>query len=434
MTERFDRLRGWVFWAALFCAGVLAACPSGDGGGGDAGADAGDAGDVPAGGRAYFLGARIEGYDIAARYQRVLSVTAAGDPANYEVVVVPLDQLGLPWDAFVGPDNSPPELPAAWVEAVDAMKAAAEATGKPLVLALSPLSPDFDTLAPDARDESGVLLLNSQWTASCYDPSKDPEPHRYRDRYAGFVTWVTQRFKPRWVILAQRINRYEVCGGAAYAAVADYAGEARRRLAALPAGTLDTQTIVTVDVEDLYGFPRPGGPCDAVTAAQCFEARKSLLGAVDADILGLDSYPAVALPTLGEMPQDWLDRVAAARPELPAVVTGTALPPVDLFTRKGTCQPILVSSDVIQRAWLDQVLSTAVARDMPLVVWHPLQDLLDAGPASACPCSKSDPVCVHLEQLGAGADDLRRFVTGGLFEHDGTERIGATLWRGLFAP
>lgn len=433
MRTRFSRAVSGVAVLLLACAVV--ACPGGGEGGDASDGDAsGDAADAPGGGRDYFLGARLEGYDLSASPQRVMSVAAAGEPANYEVVVVPVDRLGLPWDAFVGPNNTPSELPGAWVAAVDAMKTAALATGKPMVLALSPLAPDLDTLAPAARDESGVLVLNSQWTARCYDPSKDPEPHRYRDRYAGYVTWIVQRFDPRWVILAQRINRYETCGRPAYDAVADYAGEARRRLAALPAGSITAETIVTVDVEDLYGFPKPGGPCGAKTPTDCFAERSALLSKVDADILGLDSYPAIAVPTVGALPQDWLDLVAGARADLPSVVTGTSMPAVDLFTRKGTCQPILVSSDVLQRGWLDQVLSTAVSHAMPFVVWHPLQDLLDADAASACPCSTSEPVCGHLEQLNAGADDVRRLVTGGLFENDGTERIGGTLWKGLFTP
>ncbi|MCB9786966.1 MAG: hypothetical protein H6744_09775 [Deltaproteobacteria bacterium] len=419
-------------WCALLLGAVGAACGGGGGGGTDA--DAGDAGDALPDGRAFFLGARLEGYDITASRQRVFSVEAAGDPALSEVVVVPVDQLGLPWEAFKGPDNTPVELPAAWVAAVDAMKAAALATGKPMVLSLSPLAPTLDTLAPDARDESGLLVLNTQWTARCYDPSKDPDPERYRDRYAGFVAWVVQRFDPRWVVLARRVNRYEVCGRSAYDAVLGFASEAGRRLDALPAGAVSAETLVTVDVEDLYGYPRPGGPCDTLGAAACLATRQGLLDGIDADLLGLESYPATALPSLGQLPQDWLERVAAARADLPSAVAGTSLPAVDLYTREGTCQPLLVSSDVVQRAWLDQVLSTAADREMAFVVWHPLQDLLDADAASACPCSPADPVCVHLDQLGAGASDVRRFVTGGLFEHDGTERIGGTLWKGLLAP
>lgn len=435
MTTRMRLGRALSAGTALLLACAMAACPGGDESSDASAADAsGDAPDAPGGGRDYFVGARLEGYDISAARRRVMSVEAAGDPANYEVVVVPVDRLGLPWDAFVGPNNTPSELPGAWVAAVDAMKAAALATGKPMVLSLSPLAPDFDTLAPAARDESGLLVLNSQWTARCYDPSKDPEPHRYRDRYAGYVAWIVQRFDPRWVILAQRINRYETCGRSAYDAVADYAGEARRRLAALPAGTITAETIVTVDVEDLYGFPKPGGPCGAKSPQDCFAERSALLAEVDADILGLDSYPAIAVPTVGTLPQDWLDRVASARADLPSVVTGTSLPAVDLFTRKGTCQPILVSGPELQRAWLDQVLSTTASHGMAFVVWHPLQDLLDAASASVCPCPSAEPVCGHLEQLNAGADDVRRLVTGGLFEHDGTARIGGTLWKGLFTP
>jgi hypothetical protein len=402
---------------------ALAACPDGDGGATDASAD------VRPGGRTYLLAARAEGYDATASRPAVPSLTPT--PADLtEALVIPADLLGIPWAAFDGPDNRPSELPAAWLEAVTALETLARDSGQPIALALSPLSPEFDTLAPLASDQSGALVLNPTWKPACYDPSKDSDPLVHAGQYAGYVTWITQRFAPRFVILGQRLNLYEAtCGPSAYAAVASFTALARTRLAA-SATVLDKPlTVVTVDVEDLYGFPKRPGRCATGTPSDCLAGRSSLLTGLDADALGLESYPFRAFSVAADIPSNWLATVADLS-TLPVLIAGTALPATRLEAERGVCVPLFESDPAAQRAWLDQVLALSSTEKSPLVVWRSLVDLLPAT-AATCPCAADFALCAHLDGLSAKSDERRPFLLSGLADApDGA----LALWRTVLAP
>ena len=377
------------------------------------------------------LGARAEAYDPAATAApRPWGASLAAVPVDLaEVLVIPLDLYGIPWSSFSGPDNQPTDLPGPWVSAVNALKALAAERGLPIVLALTPLAPTWDTLAPEAREQSGTLILNATWRPNCYNPATDGNPTKWRDAYAGYVVWAVKQFSPRWVVLGQRMNRYEEnCGLAPYTALLDYPAEADRRLKALEDFTPPT-TIVGVDVEDLYGYPQKPGRCVSVTPAACLAQRAALLEPITADLLGLDSYPAFALEDLAALPSDWLGAVAALRPDLPAAVIGTSLPAVSLSRRTNVCTPLLDSSEALQSQWLDQVLATAQSRAMPFVIWRSLVDLLPADVVSSCPCAGDATLCAHFDGLGGNADDARRLTAAGLVDQDGVQRAATSLWR-----
>jgi len=424
-----------VFWrgvAALALA--LAACPD-EGGSGDA-----DAGDTLPGGRPFLLAARAEAYDPTARVPRLASLAALEVPGDggattlpIEALVVPLDLVGIPWDAFVGPDNQPTTLPAPWLAAVDAQRALAQGTGLPLVLALSPVAPDFDTLAPLAKDGAGALVLDDAWESYCYDPSKDPTPARYRDRFAGFVAWAVQRFQPTMVVLGQRMNLYEAtCGRSAYDAILGYIDAAATRVRALAS---PPTLVVSVDVEDLYGYPKKPGRCQTGAPKDCLTGRAELATAAAAavgqgGVLGLESYPARALADLDALPADWLRRVAELAPQATAIL-GAGLPAIRLETQAGVCTPLLEANEADQRAFLDQVFAVADLEEMPLVVWRGLSDLAAAAVVGSCPCGGDATLCQHLAGLGAGKDERRLELVRGLWTRDGTPRQAATLWRAV---
>lgn len=434
--------------AIVCCALTLGACPGDGGGGGDAPDAIDDTADGPDP-RTFLLAGVAEGFDIAASSPRVFSLEALGDLERLEALVVPVDLLGVPWSAFTGPDNQPGELPGAWVSAVYEMRDAAQATGRPLILSLSPFNGDFDSLAPEAHEEAGLLILRDKWLPGsqhyCFDPSAQSDPTKWEGAYAGYVRWIVAQFDaPRWVTLASRVNLYEEnCGAqapAAYPAVVGFALEAHRRLRAEGA---EPVTIVGVDVEDLYGFPKQAGRCEGLTPAQCFAERAPLLDALGQpggegtpDRLGLVSYPAVALPSLSQgLPADWLSRIVDARSDLPPVVLGTALPPRTLQKQEGVCLDLLVSSAVEQRSWLDQVLALAGTEAMELVTWHPLRDLLPGEVVASCPCAGDAGICDYLGWIPPErADAARRLVTGGLWGLDDSERLAGTLWLGVLAP
>lgn len=433
----------WILLAALLALGAAATASCG-GGGNDGDADViatpdGDATttsspdsrlDVSPTGRPYLLGARAEGYDITrSAFPRPASASAT--PLVDELVeigVAPLDLYGIPWSSFSGPDNLPTDLPGPWLTGLDAAVAAAKGSGRPVVLALSPLATSFDTLAAEAGETGGNLTLNPSWKPYCYDPGTDGNPTKWRDAYAGYVVWAIRRYQPAFVILGERLNLYEAaCGAAPYASLKGFVSEANTRVGAIT-DVAQPATIVSVDVEDLYGFPKKAGRCVAVTPQACFDTRKGLLDGLDADVVGLESYPAPYVDTLGTIPSDWLSRVVAAAGK-PTAVVGTSLPATSMSHREGVCLPILTSSEAIQASWLDQVLATAENARMPLVIWRSLVDLYDAGVVSSCPCAGDTGLCQHLDQLGGAADVVRFRLAGGLVDVDGTERQAAAVWR-----
>lgn len=418
----------------------LAACGDDEKPAGDADA----AGDALPQGRTFLLAARAEAYDAAAQRPWTASLASltvpgeAGTPPDrpVEAIIVPLDTIGIPWSAFTGTDNRPTELPAAWLAEVTRMQQLASEAGKEVVVALSPLSPEFDTLAPDARDESGALVLNSAWRPYCYDPSADGNPTRYRDQFAGYARWVAERFAPRAVIVAQRLNLYEAtCGQSAYAALVDYAGEAARRIAASDVLAEKPTLVASLDVEDLYGFPKKDGRCQTGTPADCLATRKALVATLEGagvGVIGFESYPAAAFPDAADVPSDWLSR-ALATTSRPTAITGAELPAVSMATERGVCTPLLESSEAAQRAFLDQVLAQGAARDMSLVAWRHLLDLQPAAVVTSCPCAGDFALCSHLGGLGSKRDERRLALVGGL--GDGTtERSAFDLWRSLLTP
>ena len=420
--------------AATAALGALGAC----GGGGSSPTDTalvdGD-GDVAADSTPPgppLLGGRAEIYDITAtgapRPWVPSTAALAGDLS--EVIVIPLDLYGIPWSSFSGPDNQPTNLPGPWVAGVNALKTLATGSGKPVVLALSPLSPTWDTLAPEASEQGGILFLNSAWRASCYDPATDSNVNKWRDAYAGYAVWAVKQFRPDWVILGQRMNRYEAnCHVGPFTAVLDYAAEAHRRIKAITAFT-PPPTIVGVDVEDLYGYPQKPGRCVSITPAACLAQRMGLVDGISADLLGLESYPAFALEDgLASLPNDWLAKIADLRPDLTSAVIGTSLPAVSMATQRAVCSPLLESSEALQTQWLDQVIATATGRGMPLVIWRSIRDLFAADVVAGCPCSGDVALCQHLAGLGAAKDDVRPYLDAGLLTVDGIERAAVSLWR-----
>lgn len=464
----------------------LWACPDGGGGGEDV---VGGDGVGPTPARSYRLGARLEGYDIQLNPQEILTTAGLGEvcrtisveapdaaPTEVEVcgpaaeaVVVPLDLYGIPWESFTTPSGQPAALPGAWLARLDeAMAAAGDIRGgeccqdgplgacaapdcggllceddpycapRELVVAISPISGTWDGLAPDASEQAGVLILDPTWRPYCYDPSGDGNPTKYRDAFAAYASWLVARYGPEHIVLGQRMNLFEEnCSDTAptaYDALLGFTTEAHRRL--ITDHAAPPRTIVTVDVEDLYGLPPQPGRCvgSAGTSA-CLETRISLLAGIEADALGLESYPASALLTLGEIPAGWLGAVAAQRGAMDLVIAGTGLPGQVVAASEFPCAvELLISDGETQVAWLDQVLASAASAEAPLVVWRAPMDLLPTAIVSGCPCAGDAGLCNHLSFLGNRVDEVRLRVLEGLWTYDGVPRLAADLWTGLLAP
>ncbi len=349
-----------------------------------------------------------------------------------EAVVVPLYHLGIPWDEFDSVSVS--SLPGPWVKAINEAKVVAAETGKPIALALSPTSLEWDNLAPRASDNgTGGLQIQENWLLSyCHDPSQDSDPAQWRDAYVRYVQWVTGQFDPQYVFLAHRINRYdERCSEAnpgAYAAIAEFVTAAHDKL---KASSDAPTTVVTVDVEDLYGYTVDGkkpGRCVTESPQECFEQRKTLLDAFTADRLGLESYPGNVLRFIQSIPTDWLDRVASYRTDMDPLIAGTGLGSERIETSGNVCVPLLESDQALQLSWLDQVFGVATAHSMELVVWSSPLDQLDARIVAPCQCSGDFETCEHLSQLGSKSNQVRLSLIDGLYTFDGEQREAGRVW------
>jgi hypothetical protein len=444
----------WMWWVALGASTVLVACPAG----GDDDADTVDTSDVQGGDavsepppRAYRLGGWAESVTLSAgtlASPERMSAAPLGDPGDVESVVIPLDLLGVPWDAFNGVNNQPTELPAEWLEQVGEAEALvaelrgaldrveASGTGEPrtleVILALSPITRDGSALAPGTMELAGKA---PQWE-NCFDPSAQSDPNRYGARYAGYVTYLVNRFEPDAVILGRTMNRYEVaCGELKYMAMLEVIHAAHDRLAERDE---PPTTIVEVDVEDLYGYPKLPGRCVAMSPDECFEIRRGLLEGLRVDALGLHSMPAVALGDLETWSPDWLERVANASPTPEVVVTATSLPATTLSEQGpggGPCIGVVGSDESIQRAWLTTVMLTAEALAMPWVAWHPVRDLAPEAVIASCPCSGDEDICFYLDHvIDERATATRRSVSSGLWTHDGQARLSGQQWSSEVSP
>lgn len=403
--------------------------------------------DTTPNGRTFVLAARAEAYDARAQRPFVASLASMTFPETaadvapqptvdrpVEAIVVPLDLIGIPWSSFAGPANQPVDLPGPWLAEVEALEALIAEAGKPVVLAISPLAAEFDTLAAEARDANGQLVLNTAWQPYCYDPSTDGNPTKYRDQFAGFARWAVERFRPSMVILGQRMNLYETtCGASAYSAITGFVAEAVKRIDASETLTEKPLLLASVDVEDLYGFPAKAGRCQTGTPADCLATRKSLVATLEASgitHLALESYPHRAFPDATQIPADWLSRVATVAAK-PTAIAGLGLPAVDLDTAKGVCTRLVASTASTQRAFLDQAIAIADQKDMPLLVWRTLLDLAPSETVAACPCAGDATLCTHLDQLGAKRDERRVQLVAGLASKDGVARSALAIWRGL---
>ncbi len=281
--------------------------------------------------------------------------------------------------------------------------------------------------------------MNSAWRPYCYDPASDGVPTRYRDQFAGFARWAAERFNPRMVIVAQRLNLYEAtCGAAAYTSLVDFAGEAARRIAASEALGEKPITIASVDVEDLYGLPKKDGRCQTGTAADCLAGRKALLAqleATDVMVTGLESYPANAFADLAQLlPGDWLSRVLAVTTK-PSVIAGAEVPAMPLSTERRRVHSLFASTEAQQRAFLDQVRprGRGAARDGARRTWRHLTDLQPSAVVSSCPCAGDFALCSHLSGLGSKRDERRLRLVGGLVS-GATERQAFAVWKALLGP
>jgi len=428
---------------------VLSGCPSEP-----TSQDAGPALDAePPSSRTYALGIEPLGYAIQGVHRWVfddaarLSTDTATDAdtiddgdtsdsplALAEILVVPAYLEGIPWAEFGGADDSLQSLPGAWLARMQALRDAVFDSGLRLVLALSPMNMRYDNLAAKVvADGSGGDTLQDNWLNEyCPNTSAGGNPDKWPVAYARYVNWMVELFSPEFVSLGHRVNLFEEnCGQVSpgsYESMIGFSTAAHQRIKeAHP----DVLTIVGVDIEDLYGYPKKPGRCTSLSPKECFEERRQLIAPIVADRVGLASYPAVAVASLKELPGDWLSHIYDALDGEPAVITGLGMPGRSVEEKSGVCVPFIESDEGLQRDLLDQAVALAGQASMEFVVWSFARDLFDADAIGSCACSGPKDLCDHLDQLGASADEVRPTFIQGLYDKGGTRRQAGDLWHTL---
>ncbi len=373
------------------------------------------------------------------------------DGVRAETLVVRLDHLGLPWDAFSGPISEPNAPPAGWVGAVDAVIAGARASGRGFILVISPISERFDGIAADARDDGGALVIDDAFRTRCFDPAREARPEDLPARFGRYARWVTARARPDAVVIGHRVNLLEAsCGGGVFSGMLRFIAEGVAAVRTLEGaevpGTAEVfavpPIVVGVDVEDLYGLPSIPGRCAGLESEACLAERWSavdtLLGALPGtsapDVVALESYPALWLARNpgASLPQGYLTSIVDRLAGVPSAILGTGLPAVSLSRPEGPCVAWITSDETEQARWVDLALTAARAAAMPWVIWRTAEDPASTAVASSCPCTGDVALCAHLAGAGAEREARRARLVEGLRDSDGEARAALGVWNTRF--
>lgn len=352
------------------------------------------------------------------------------------------DFWGVPWVEFR--DSLP--LPAAWANKWAALASAAQATGKPLYLAVSPLG-NRRTLAPSV-DASGNPVAN--WETSvdangCYLFATDPDAAGYKTAYVRYVTYLINLLQPTSVSPAIEMNiPFSQCASQKTAWIAWYTGvhnDIRTAFPSLP-------VFPTFQVEHMYGISDAQAACASGTPlATCFDLRLSEALAIPGDRIAFSTYPISWKFQAASYPTDTYARVKIATTrKIWITETGWAAVKV-LQSYKhvagGNCGldlfPTAFANNSEQENYLRWLLAEAQTQGFETVIWWLNRDYLDGGVAATCPCNPAMSDTCQLADTfytAAGVTGetlLRIFGNMALRNYDRTPRPAHTAWREYFA-
>lgn len=455
--SRLSSLRHAPRWLAalalLLLAAALGSCGGGGGGGGSAApSPAPGPSNPPPATRSFLMG--------ATPFQAGLVNGVVAFPdwkfenlADRDLLSVHADDFwGVPWShcSAAGCSGLPPSWVAQWAQ----LAANAQATGKPLYLALSPLT---DRRALARRVEADGSLAD-YWTAQedavgCYLFASDPDAARHKASYIAYVRYLVDLVKPRFLSPAVELNMpFTTCPAQKAAWMAWYADVHNALKAAYP----DLIVFPTFQLEYLYGVASTATRCAGGTFNQCFEQRLAEALTVPGDRMALSTYP-IGWTFEAEFnhapPPDTFARIKQATTRRIWVAeTGWA---ANSFLAsyahgaEGTCGPVAlpatqtvagrglmdVANDAGQAAYMSWLLGEAQAQGMEAVVWWLNRDYLDGNAAGTCPCAPAEsPTCLMAEVFHTLAGDpgealLRAFGNMGMRRNDGSTRPSHAVWR-----
>lgn len=448
------RARRWLATlAALALAGILGSC-GGGGGGGDSngGNPPPDPITPPTATRGFMMGTTLFHAGLV-NGELVIPDWKFENPGDRDLVSLQVDDFwGVPWGHCS--NNGCAGLPPAWAAQWARLAADAQATGKPLYLALSPLT-DRRALARRVQADGS---LADYWTTQedavgCYLFASDPDAARHKASYIGYVRYLVDLVKPRYLSPAIEVNvPFSACPSQKAAWMAWYADVHNALKAAYP----DLVIFPTFQLEHLYGVAAEATRCAGGSFTPCFDQRLAEVLTLPADRIALSSYP-MAWSQQAEFdhapPTDTLARIRQATPRrIWMAETGWTAQSVRAsyaHGTAGTCGPVAlpatldvagrgtlnVANDAGQAAYMSSLLEAAQAQGVEAVVWWLNRDFLDGDVAATCPCTPaSSATCVMAEAFHAAAGDagesmLREFGSMGLRRNDGSARPGQAVWQ-----
>ena len=338
-----------------------------------------------------------------------------------EAYVIHEDFYGIPWTSLLA-GEAPPD---AWVAAMDLLADDARGSGLPVMLALSLVQgPGRTHLGSQAVVQDGVLVSpEAAWSERCYDFATAADADVLEAAYLDYLTWMIQRFEPRWLNVATEINLFQTQCPDAWPGLAQVQGAAYHH-----ARSMDPELVVfaSVELSHLYGLE---GDCADPDA--CFEENLAAMALLEGDRLALSTYPfgRPDISSPADIPPDWLSRAAEAM-EMPVLIAETGwsgAPIVAAFD--GDCVSFGDFSEADQVAYLRWLVDQADALDMELVTWWSNRDLIPARISDTCGCAAEDQawcdaIGVFNTVFGEyiGEITFKYWGTMGLRSYDGTAK------------
>jgi hypothetical protein len=332
----------------------------------------------------------------------------------------------------------------------------ANATGKPIYLALSPLG-GRRTLAPNVLpDGSKQDNWNNQIDGSgCYLFDSDANADTYKASYISYLKYLIDLVNPDYLSPAVEMNiPFTSCPSQQSDWIAWYSDVHNAIKAAYP------QLVIfpTFQMGFMYGVSDSAAACSSGTMTECFESRVIEALAIPGDRLAFSTYPAAWVYHADfnhSFPRDSLTRASALTTrKLWIAETGwLAVPLLSSYAHgsNGSCgTPIYpetlditgigtinVANDIAQNDYITWLLESADQNNLEAVVWWLNRDYLDEAVTGneQCPCAPTgNTTCQMLDDFYAvGGNSIevlfRLFGNMALRHYDGSPRPALTTWQ-----